>query len=269
MIRKPAVAGQFYPGNARQLAQEARRLISLRQPARPRAAIAVVCPHAGYIYSGGVAGQVLGAVEIPPSVVLIGPDHFGEAQDFSVFDEGAWETPMGRVEVDAVLTRALLDSSPLFSADCDGHRRDHCLEVQLPLLQTHTPPPRIAPILVGTLDEQKLREAGEAAGAAIETMSPRPLLLASSDLNHYEPLEISEAKDRRAIQAMLKLDEALLMRECLRHHITMCGIGAAYLTIVAAKRLGASRAELIDYRTSADAGADADSVVGYAGIVFW
>jgi AmmeMemoRadiSam system protein B len=221
------------------------------------------------MYSGAVAGQVLGAVEVSPSVVLVGPDHFGVALDFSVFDEGAWETPMGRVEVDAKLTRKVLDSSPLFAADCDGHRRDHCLEVMLPFLQTQSPLPRIAPILVGTLDETKLRAAGEALGAALEKDSPRPLLLASSDLNHYEPLEISEQKDRRAIQAMLKLDEALLMRECRRHNITMCGIGAAYLTLVAAKRLGASRAELIDYRTSADAGADEDSVVGYAGIVFW
>lgn len=269
MIRKPVVAGRFYSGEARELEAEARRLMSLQQPARRRSAIAVVCPHAGYLYSGVVAGEVLGAVEVPPSVVLLGPDHFGVAQDFSVFDEGAWETPMGRVEVDAVVARAVLEVSPLFSADCDGHRQDHCLEVMLPFLQTQSPPPRITPILVGTLDETELHEAGEALGSALEKFSPRPLLLASSDLNHYEPLEISEQKDRRAIQAMLKLDEVLLMRECRRHHITMCGIGAAYLTLVAAKRLGASRAELIDYRTSADAGADEDSVVGYAGIVFW
>jgi len=269
MIRKPAVAGRFYSGNARDLEAEARRLISFQQPARRRSAIAVVCPHAGYMYSGGVAGQVLGAVKLPPSVVLVGPDHFGVAQDFSVFDEGAWETPMGRVEVDDALARALLDASPLLETDCNGHQHDHCLEVMLPFLQTQSPPPRIAPILVGTLDETPLREAGESVGAALKKMSPRPLLLASSDLNHYEPLEISEAKDRRAIQAMLQLDESLLMRECRRHNITMCGIGAAYLTFVAAKRLGASRAELIDYRTSADAGADADSVVGYAGIVIW
>jgi AmmeMemoRadiSam system protein B len=259
----------FYSADVHKLQQEVRQLMSRQSPAPRRSAIAVLCPHAGYVYSGGVAGQVLGAVAIPPSVALIGPDHYGIAKDFSVFDEGAWETPMGRVAVDSELTRALLAASPLFSADCIGHRRDHCLEVMLPFLQTSDPVPRVAPILVGTLDETKLREAGQTMGATLEKMSPRPLLLASSDLNHYEPLEISEAKDRHAIRAMLNMDEQLLMRECRLQHITMCGIGAAYLTLVAAKRLGASRAELIDYRTSADAGGDPDSVVGYAGIVMW
>jgi AmmeMemoRadiSam system protein B len=115
----------------------------------------------------------------------------------------------------------------------------------------------------------KLRALGDSLGDALAEMAPRPLLVASSDMNHQEPVEVSQSKDRRAIQAMLKLDEDKLWEECVRHNITMCGMGAAYVALRAAKRLGACKAELIDYRTSADAGGPEDSVVGYAGIVIW
>jgi AmmeMemoRadiSam system protein B len=221
------------------------------------------------MFSGGVAGEVYASIKPPQSAVLIGPDHYGAAQTFSVFREGAWQMPLGTVSVDESLADRILKACPSASDDARGHSRDHCLEVQLPFLQKLNPAVRIVPILVSTLDPAELRAMGHALGGILMETKPTPLLVASSDMNHYEPLKVSEVKDRRAIRAVLELDEERLLLECQEHNITMCGLGPAYVTLVAAKRLGATRAELIDYRTSADAGGDEDAVVGYAGIVLW
>jgi len=264
MDRHAAVAGQFYPadpGQIRSLVENARR------DQIPRPVLGAVLPHAGYVYSGHVAAQTLANVQLPPTAVVLGVTHRGLGSSLAVWPEGAWITPLGGVDVDSALARALLDASDAFSDDTDAHRGEHSIEVQLPILQVLAPDVKILPVTVGHLSYGDLIEVGRALADVIRGREPRPVLLASSDMTHYESEAEARRKDRLAIECIRKLDPEALWQTVRANSISMCGVAPVTIMLSAARELGATCGELIDYRTSGDATGDRAQVVGYAGMV--
>ena len=268
MIRPPAVAGQFYPGTATEAA-----LDTFIQPAASkRRAIAVVCPHAGWTYSGQTAGLVYSQVEIPDRVILVGPNHRGGGSDYAVYDAGSWHTPVGDVPIAEPLAAELLDNCALLAEDTRAHNAEHSLEVQAPMLLRANPNVRIVPVLIGggwpeAGGRSELREIGAAIAQTVQECGKRVLLLASTDLNHYENQETSNIKDKLVLDAIVKLDEDALMDRVIEVEVSMCGVASTYIVLHAAKKLGAKRAELLDYRTSGDVSGDFERVVGYGAVV--
>jgi hypothetical protein len=265
MHRPPAVAGQFYPARPQVLIRELDGYLEKEVP--QQAALGCVVPHAGVMYSGHVAGAVYARLELPPTVVILGPNHHGVGSPLAIMSEGEWETPLGVVLIDAALAGTLKKACSALEEDPDAHRAEHSLEVQVPFLQHLKPDLRIVPIALGAGSYDPLHELGEALASVLATMSPRPLLIASTDLNHYEPESIGRVKDRKAIDAILALDPRGLFETVRREKITMCGYGPTVALLTAARALGAREAELIRYATSGDVTGDRSYVVGYAGII--
>jgi hypothetical protein len=270
MIRQPAVAGKFYPDSMDRVEAALDKLI--HPGAEPRSVLAVVVPHAGWMYSGATAGIVYSTVRVPNHVILVGPNHHGVGSDYAVYDAGVWRTPVGDVTIDESLTAALLGNCDLLLKDSRAHSFEHCLEVQAPMLRWVNPQVRIAPLLIGGVwpesgGRANLRAIGEAIAETVREFGSPVLLLASTDLNHYEDQETSNRKDKLALDAVVRLDEDALMDRVRDERISMCGVAPTYIVIHAAKKLGARRAELLDYRTSGDVSGDYSAVVGYGGVV--
>jgi hypothetical protein len=230
-------------------------------------AIGLVLPHAGYVYSGPVVGSVLSRVIIKDTVVIICPNHTGRGKLFSIMVEGAWRTPLGQVDVDAELARSILEKSRYLEDDAAAHAFEHAIEVQLPFLQYFRKDFKIVPVVLGQANGETYKEIGREIAAALRLLKRDAIVIASSDMTHYEEAESAKAKDAQAVQAMLALDEDDLLKRVARFNITMCGYGPVVSMLAAAKELGAGRAELIRYQTSGDTGGDNSSVVGYAGII--
>lgn len=278
MIRQPAVAGTFYPREPRELLARVKKFLAEGRETDSKissvnlesisSAIACLVPHAGYVYSGGVAGAAYARIQIPKSVIILGPRHRPGGANFAINSEGAWETPLGRANIDSELARALMAACPLLVEDDIAHRREHSLEVQLPFLQALSKEFQFVPIAIGTLNFDELTKLGHALAKVISSSTDPVLLVASSDLNHYESEAITQVKDHQAIDQMLALNPRGLHETVRREGITMCGCGPAVSTITAALDLGATRAELVRYATSADVLGDRDEVVGYAGMLF-
>jgi hypothetical protein len=263
VVREAAVAGAFYPGSAARIDAELDRLIP-REAATP--ARAVVVPHAGWMYSGAVAGQTYGLVEVPRLTVLLGPNHTGLGAPGAVMAEGVWRYPGASVPVAADLAAALLGAARELEADRMAHLREHALEVQLPFLRRRQPALEIVPVTLGRTDPRFCRAVGEAVGRVV-TGWPEPVLVVdSTDLNHYEPQAVSTRKDRLAIDAILALDPEGLWRTVREHDISMCGLAPTQALLWAAPALGIRAARLVRYATSGDVSGDLTRVVGYAGI---
>jgi AmmeMemoRadiSam system protein B len=266
MKRMPAVAGQFYPGTASGLS---RTLLELTREEKERLpAIGVVSPHAGYVYSGAVAGELFSSIQVPGRAVIFCPNHTGIGEDAAIMSRGAWRMPWGDVTIDEELAARLETACPLLREDASAHSREHAIEVQLPFLHRFRPDVRIVPVALGRLSLEECRELGENVADAIEGDSERPLLVASSDMSHYVPDAVARKKDRMAIDRMLALDPEGLYRIVRTERISMCGVMPATVVLFAARRLGATSARLIRYATSGDVSRDFDQVVGYAGLAF-
>ena len=265
MIREAAVAGQFYPGWPAELRETIKYMAPKGGPKRE--AIGVVCPHAGYIYSGPVAGAVFSILKFPSTFILIGPNHRGLGKPFSLMKEGSWKTPLGETPIDAELAAAILEESTCLAADQAAHRYEHSLEVQLPFLQYFKPDVSIVPIMLSQADVPVYKDIGLSLARALKKTGSDAVILASSDMTHYEPHESAKSKDKQAIDAILDLDADELVRRIARYGITMCGYAPVICLITAAREMGAKKAELVKYQTSGDTSGDYSSVVGYAGII--
>jgi AmmeMemoRadiSam system protein B len=268
-IRAPAVAGRFYPGTAAEISHELESLMPASTGA-PRAAVAVMCPHAGWMYSGKVAGDVLAHVHVPSRVVVMCPNHTGHGARVSVMTSGAWHTPVGDVPVDAELATALVAEASAVRgtrADSAAHAGEHAIEVLVPMLRARQPGLRLTPVVVGPIDTAECTELGKALARAIAKAGGDVLVVASSDMSHYLPDPETRRRDRLAIDALLSGDEARLMDVCERNDVSMCGVrpAAAMLSYVRAR--GAGAPELRGYATSGDAFGDRSSVVGYASVI--
>ena len=266
MLRKPAVAGQFYPAHADQLTEMIRGFLDpLGQPA---AAIGAVIPHAGYVYSGHVAGAVYSRVQIPQRLILLCPNHTGYGVPLSIMATGQWQTPLGVLQIDEELSEALIASDASLQDDVMAHRFEHALEVQLPFLQHLAGSEvRFVPITVGTGSWTQIEALGIAMAEVVAAVDRNILIIASSDMNHYESDGMTRIKDRKAIDCILRLDAGALHKTVRDEKISMCGAGPATAMLIAANRLGASKAELVKSATSGDVSKDFDHVVGYAGLI--
>jgi MEMO1 family protein len=273
-VRTPAVAGRFYPARAEELLRDIRQYTSpLKTTVERRhvAAIGCVAPHAGYIYSGRVAGVVYSRMEIPECCVILCPNHTGKGRPLAVMANTMWQTPLGEVAADADLGTRLLHRFPALQEDSDAHRSEHGIEVQLPFLQTQQPGLRIVPIVVGTSDFDVLSGLGEALADVIahreKDSLEKTLIIASSDMNHYESDAVTRVKDRNAIERVLAMDARGLWEVVINEDISMCGFGPTIVMMTAARLRGATSATLVKYATSGEVSGDYDSVVGYAGII--
>ena len=264
MIRHPAVAGQFYPAAPGDLDRMVKRYT--RDVAEKVRARAVVVPHAGYVYSGAVAGEVFSTLALPERHVIFCPNHTGVGADAAIMTRGAWRMPWGDVPIDEVLAARLLAASPVLEDDPSAHRGEHSLEVQLPFIHRFRDTFRIVPVALGRMSLDQCRALGEATAAVVRDDPSPPLIVASSDMTHYEPDAVARRKDQRAIERILALDAEGLYRTVRSEGITMCGVIPATVALFAAVALGATSARLVKYATSADASGDYSQVVGYAGL---
>jgi len=267
-LRRPAVAGQFYPRNPKDLRAEAQGYLSPKSVYEaPVKAVGCIAPHAGYMYSGHVAGAVFARIEIPQRCIVMCPNHTGMGHALSMMSEGAWETPLGEVPIDAELATALLHKFPALHDDPSAHRAEHAIEVELPFLQLRQPELRFVPIALGTGQFEPLERLGHALAEVITAQKEPVLIVASSDMNHYESDADTRVKDHKAIERILALDARGLYDVVTQQDISMCGFGPAVAMLTAAGQLGAKSAELVKYATSGDVSGDRDMVVGYAGVV--
>lgn len=279
-VRRPYVAGSWYPGTAESLKREIERCLTHRlgygkipEVSRDgsRAIIGLVSPHAGYMYSGPVASIGYGRLAedgIPESIILIGPNHTGIGSAVSIMVEGVWETPLGYVEIDTDLAKAIVEASDIVDVDDYAHKFEHSLEIQLPFLQYfYGSSFKIVPICMMLRDYDTAKELGESISSSIAGRNV--VIIASTDFTHYEPHKIAVEKDRLAIDAILKLDAELFLKVVEDKYISMCGPGPVAVMIVACRGLGASRAELLGYATSGDITGDRSAVVGYASIAVY
>jgi len=268
-IRRPVVAGQFYSSSKQQLTKEIESFLDKKVAKKD--VIGCMLPHAGYLYSGRVAAQTVSNIKIKDRVVLLGPNHTGQGAFFSIMTEGAWQTPLGEIKIDSDLAKRILKNSKYLEDDIMAHAYEHSLEVELPILQYFRQDFKIVPIAFLSDDLDALKKTGEEIAGVLKEpdIKDSVMLVASSDMTHYEPQADAEKKDKEAINAILELDEDKLMDKIQQFNITMCGYAPVITMIKAAKLLGAKNAELIKYQTSGDITGDTKSVVGYAGIIIY
>jgi MEMO1 family protein len=266
-VRHPAVAGKFYPRDPEDLREEVQAYLSQTPKRRPLRALGCIAPHAGYMYSGHVAGAVFAALEIPELCLVLCPNHTGVGRALAIMSEGAWETPLGSVPIDGAFAQALKQLCPQLQEDSTAHRSEHAAEVELPFLQTRQANLRFVPIALGTGEFEALSQLGEAIADGIAAHRAPVLIVASSDMNHYESDVVTRVKDHSAIEPMLALDARGLYDVVTQQQVSMCGFGPAVAMLTAAKKLGAQSADLVKYATSGDISGDLDTVVGYAGII--
>ena len=272
-VRLPAVAGLFYEGDARALRADVER--NLEAPEKPRRAVpdwrALLLPHAGHVYSGAVCGAGIGAVELPATILLLGPNHHGTGAG-AALSGAAWRTPLGDVPLAADLAEELRRACPAIRTDEAAHRREHALEVILPFLQVVRPSLSIACLTLGEPDLAVCLEVGRAVAEAVtrvETRGERVAIVVSSDLNHYLPRERNREKDDRAIDALLRGDPSeLFERVLLRERISMCGVLPATVLLAALRGLPPTRPRLLAQADSGDAFGDTGRVVGYAALLW-
>lgn len=265
MVRSPAVAGRFYPSDPRVLADEIDAYLGgSKGKVLTRAC---VVPHAGYMYSGHVAGAVYASLEIPARCILLGPRHFPYGAPMAILTEGSWATPFGEAKIDSVLAAEVARACPRLRDDPIAHASEHSLEVQVPFLQRLAPDFRFVPVVLASDRYGVLEDLGQAIAKVISAQQEPVLIIISSDLNHYESDVITRGKDRLAIDRMLAIDPRGLYDTVRNEEISMCGYAAVVAGLVALSELGAKEGRLVRYATSGDVSGDREQVVGYAGIV--
>lgn len=268
MLRLPAVAGRFYPADPKELTSVIR---NFSQPDAQQFAIsakACLVPHAGYMYSGHVAGAVFARVALPKKIIVLGVRHYPRGEPAAILSSGEWRTPLGDAPIDETLAIALRRECLLLREDSVAHSSEHSLEVQVPFLQALAPGFSFVPVALGTVQFESLVTVGEGIARVFANSKENVLLLTTSDLNHYEDDATTRTKDHKAIERLLALDARGLYDTCRNEEISMCGLGPAVVTLTALNSLGAKKAELVKYATSADVSGDRSQVVGYAGMIF-
>lgn len=263
--RPPAVAGRFYPDDPQALRIEVQR--HLKRDVPKVSVKGVMAPHAGFMYSGDVAGSVYSRIEIPDTVILIGPNHTGMGERISIMACGTWNMPLGDLEIDEPLARSILEILPLARESEDAHRLEHSLETQLPFLQVFRKEFKFVPICLKRLSLDECRMLAKALVQAIKAHHRPVLIVASSDMSHFETHIRASEKDRKAIDQIIKMNPEGLYRTVEKEGITMCGVNSATVMLTACKELGATQAELAHYMTSGEISGDMDQVVGYAGVI--
>lgn len=265
MDRKPAVAGTFYEGTEKDLRSQVASYIPAQR--EKEEALGVVTPHAGYLYSGPVAGAVYARINPGSTFLIIGPNHTGLGPEASLYARGSWESPLGKVEIDEELAEALVGSSRDITIDTLSHRSEHSIEVQIPFLQYLFRDFKILPLCLGPLDLNRCLNIGRAVVQAVRKAGKKIVLVASTDMSHYVSRDAAKKKDGMALAAMEKRDAVQLYEVVRNNHISMCGVVPTVCMMAACNELGATEASLIKYSTSGDVTGDFSRVVAYAGML--
>lgn len=268
MLRLPAVAGRFYPSDPKELTSLIRNYSQRDAHLQAISVKACLVPHAGYMYSGHVAGAVFARLELPTKIIVLGVRHYPRGEPAAILSSGAWRTPLGDAPIDEDLASALRRECPLLREDSVAHSTEHSLEVQVPFLQVLAPEFSFVPVALGTVQFESLVSVGGGIARVLANSKETVLLLTTSDLNHYEDDATTRAKDHRAMDRLLALDARGLYDTCRNEEISMCGLGPAVALLTALNALGVKKAELVKYATSADVSGDRRQVVGYAGMIF-
>jgi AmmeMemoRadiSam system protein B len=263
--RRPVVAGTFYPGRRDVLEKTVAACIGEYKQEK---AVGGIVPHAGYIYSGSTCGRFFAAVEVPDRVVMLGPKHAHAGAACALWSGGAWETPLGEVKIDEVLTSKILEKCPDLEPDEAAHIEEHSLEVILPFVQYVNPGAKITPIAFGAMSEETVSAMGAGIALAIEETDGDTLVIVSSDMSHYVNAAEAERLDYLALAEVEKLDALRLVEVVHRNRITMCGVWPAAVGIITARALGAERGEVVEYTNSGKTSGDYNQVVGYAAVKF-
>ncbi|MDD2336282.1 MAG: AmmeMemoRadiSam system protein B [Geobacteraceae bacterium] len=267
MVRQPAVAGQFYASDPIRLRDQLEKFVKVED--KQVKALGAIVPHAGYVYSGAVAGAVYARVEIPETVVILGPNHHGIGSRAALFPPGEWITPLGKVSINQQLSSLLLHNSSLVEEDSTAHQYEHSIEVQVPFLQYLRPDVTIVPLCLGLSDYSSCRSLGLSLTKAIHEYEKEVLIIASSDMSHYQPADVAHYEDSLAIHEALDMNPEGMYSIVKGRGITMCGIIPASVMLVAAIEMGATKSDLIRYATSGEVSGDFNQVVGYAGVMVY
>ncbi|MFQ5685847.1 MAG: AmmeMemoRadiSam system protein B [Candidatus Scalindua sp.] len=265
MDRRPIASGSFYPGNKEELVSVLKALMDDSQ--EKQKALGAISPHAGYIYSGGVMGSVFSRIYVPDTVVILAPNHTGSGAPYSIWPDGCWITPLGETPTDEELVNEILNSCELVEKNESAHTNEHSAEVILPFLQYSNPQVKIAVIVIRSKNFEDLSMVGKSIGGVLKKIRPGALVVASSDMTHYESQQSVNKKDKSAIAEIVALREEGLHRVVRELDVTMCGVSPAISMLVCSKQRAATKAELTKYETSGDVTGDYDHVVGYAGVI--
>lgn len=275
-LREPAVSGIFYPKNPNELREDIESLFrdpnfgpgNLPPSGNNEKIFGMVSPHAGYMYSGAVAAH--GYYDLSSSkfesALILGPNHYGLGSEVALMDKGSWETPLGKVEIDSEVAQSIHQNCDIISIDESAHSRDHCIEVQLPLLQYIKGQFKIVPIILINQGKNTCKKLGTDIYESIKDRNLIPI--ASSDLTHYEANNLAYEKDKLLISAILSLDIEKFYSVLISFNVTACGYGAIATVMEISKRMGATKGKLLKYATSGDIAGDNKSVVGYSSILF-
>lgn len=265
MIREPIANGQFYPSQSQQINDFVKEL-SLKKEQKISAK-GIILPHAGYIYSGKVAATTINAVLPRKTIIILGPNHTGEGETFSLWPQGKWLLPAGPIGIDSQLAGSILGKGDFIVCDESAHINEHSIEVELPLLKYFFGDFEFVPICCKISDKNSYEKVATQIFEAIKNIKNDVLLIASTDLTHYEPESSARKKDRAVIEAIINLDEAELLNKVDTLSISMCGVAPVAILILVLKKIGAKKSVITLYETSAEVSKDSSSVVGYAGVV--
>ncbi|WP_353683979.1 AmmeMemoRadiSam system protein B [Thermodesulfovibrio sp. 3907-1M] len=263
--RKPAVAGYFYPSNPKELLYEVEEYMTPQAKLKARGAI---CPHAGYVYSGHVAGAVYSRISPGETFILLGPNHTGYGADISLMVEGQWEIPLGSLKINEELAKKIIENSSA-TEDLQAHLYEHSLEVQLPFIYKLNPQAQIVPITLKMLSLKDSLSLAQCIAKAVEELAVKDkvVIIASTDMSHYLPDDLARKVDSLAIEKIKAFDPEGLYNAVLEHGISMCGVIPTTVMLQATKLLGAKEVQIIKYATSAEVSRDYDKVVGYLGAI--
>ena len=267
MTRQPVVAGRFYTDDADSLKREIAGFS--KATGEEIDAMGVISPHAGYMYSGEVAGNTLSSVKAKTCYILLGTNHSGQGKRFGIDTGRTWKTPLGDVTIDTKLAEAILKDSSYIEKDTESHDNEHSIEVQLPFLQCLNDAFSFVPISISSADSKACINIGNELADTLQKFEKDVTIVASSDMTHYEPQESAKKKDMLAIERILQLDVAGFLKTIKKYDITMCGALPTAIMMQACVALGAKKTKLIKYMTSGDTSGDYSSVVGYAGVVIY
>ena len=278
-VRRPTQAGAFYEGDANALRKQIENCFLQKFGPRElpqfnknddRQVVGLVCPHAGYMYSGSVAANAyfeLAQDGQPDTVILLGPNHSGYGSALSLMNEGAWRTPLGDVKIDTKIANRIIQETRIVDVDDLAHRFEHSIEVQLPFLQyLYGSEFKFVPICFQMQDLSSALEVGQAIAKVLA--QENGVVIASSDMTHYEPQANAVSKDKAALKAVEAMDEKRFYSTIEAQNITACGYGPIAAVMTAAKGLGAKQAKLLCYKSSGDITGNYSSVVGYAALSF-
>lgn len=262
IMRRPAVAGTFYPDNPELLSEDLTQRIRILE--NKKSVIALISPHAGYFYSGICAGKGFGAINIPDRVIVLGVNHSGIGASLAIDGHDSWDMPMGQVEIDSQLRDQLASKSDLFIIEENSGINEHSIEVQIPFLQYLNPNVKILPILLSRVNYNELEAGAIELSHLIKHNSNKDILIvASTDMSHYVSASFGEIKDQMAIEKIRGLNPKGLLDVVVKEKISMCGVYPVVMSLIAANELGANETQVIEYTNSGEASGDYDQVVGY------